>query len=159
MTRITIAGPDDIEDVIDLFHRIDQHYYGTQAASREATADYVRANLDAPHCGVRVALAREGDEAVGIATWSILYPAPRLAGQLYMKDLFVAESARGRGVGRALMAYLARVAVDAGCERFDWTTETANPAAMGWYDGLGADRVSEKIYYRLTGARLAALAR
>lgn len=158
MVTIEVASAGDVEDIVALFHRIDQHYYREDAASRERTEAYVRTNLNAGHWGVQVAIARDGGAPVGIATWSVLYPAPRLAGQLFMKDLFVVDAARGKGVGRALMAFLAQQAIDCGCERFDWTTETANPAAMAWYDELGARRVTEKVYYRLTGDALAAVA-
>jgi ribosomal protein S18 acetylase RimI-like enzyme len=66
--------------------------------------------------------------------------------------------ARGQGVGRALMGFLARLAVQRGCVRFDWTAETDNPEALAFYDRLGAGRVAEKVYYRFDGDRLRQLA-
>jgi ribosomal protein S18 acetylase RimI-like enzyme len=71
-----------------------------------------------------------------------------------MKDLFTLAEARGRGVGRTLMAFLARQAMERGCVRFDWTAETDNPEALAFYDRLGARRVAEKVYYRFEGETL-----
>ena len=75
-----------------------------------------------------------------------------------MKDLFTVAEARGRGVGKVLMRFLARLAVERGCVRLDWTAETDNAAALSFYDRLGARRVTEKVYYRFDGEALAAFA-
>jgi ribosomal protein S18 acetylase RimI-like enzyme len=56
------------------------------------------------------------------------------------------------------MQFLAAHAVKLNCVRFDWTTEETNPGAMAFYARLGAERVKEKVYYRLTGSALLALA-
>ena len=86
---------------------------------------------------------------------------PRLGkcyGVLFLKDLYTGADARGAGVGETLMRYLARLAVERGCERFDWTAETNNPRAMAFYDRLGARRVTDKVYYRFDGDALTAFA-
>ena len=88
----------------------------------------------------------------------MLYPAPGPAGQLFMKDIFTLAEARGRGIGQALMAFLAKLAIPRGCSRFDWTAETDNPDAVDFYDRLGARRVAEKVYYRFEGEALKELA-
>jgi len=56
------------------------------------------------------------------------------------------------------MRFLARLAVERGCVRFDWTAETDNPDALGFYDRLGARRVADKVYYRFDGEALQRLA-
>jgi ribosomal protein S18 acetylase RimI-like enzyme len=56
------------------------------------------------------------------------------------------------------MAFLARLALERGCGRFDWTAETDNPETLAFYDRLGARRVEEKVYYRFDGEALNALA-
>ena len=58
------------------------------------------------------------------------------------------------GSAKRLMRRVARIAVDLGCRRFDWTAETDNPRAIAFYDDLPASRVAEKVYYRLAGDRL-----
>jgi GNAT superfamily N-acetyltransferase len=158
MIATAIATKGDIDDIVDLFHRIDLHYFPDKAPAKKEISAYVRHNLFKEHCGVRVVLAKEGVKPLGIATFSILYPAPRTTGQLFMKDLFTVEEARGKGVGRALMRFLAKHALEMGCSRFDWTAETTNPGALEFYDRLGVPRIEEKIYYRLTGKKLASFA-
>jgi GNAT superfamily N-acetyltransferase len=105
-----------------------------------------------------IAVAEQDGRAVGLATFAVLYPAPGPGGQLFMKDLFALAEARGQGVGCALMAFLARLAMERGCLRFDWTAETDNPTALEFYDRLGASRVAEKVYYRFEGKALQHLA-
>jgi GNAT superfamily N-acetyltransferase len=158
MIAVSIASKADVDDIVGLFYRIDLHYFPGDAPSKTNISAYVRWNLFQAHCGVQVALAREGAQPLGLATFSILYPAPRMTGQLFMKDLFTIEEARGKGVGRALMVFLANHALEKGCSRFDWTAETTNPKALEFYDRLGVPRVDEKVYYRLAGEKLKSFA-
>ena len=77
---------------------------------------------------------------------------------IYLEDLFVVPEARGRGVGRALLAHLARLAVARGCGRVEWAVLDWNAPAIRFYDSLGAQPNDEWTVYRLAGAPLAALA-
>jgi GNAT superfamily N-acetyltransferase len=154
--QIKLVGPDDAAALTELFLAIDRHYWGT-APTLTAMAEHVRQRvLSATSC--QIALAEIEGKAVGLATFAILYPAPGPSGQLFMKDLFTLAAARDRGVGHALMAYLARLALERGCGRFDWTAETDNAEALAFYDRLGARRVQEKVYFRFDGEALKALA-
>ena len=151
MIHVSLATPADMRELIDLFHQADVHYFANRASAKPATARYVRRNLFQPHCGVRVALAREGSRPLGFASFAILYPAPSLSGQLFMKDLFTVKEARGKGAGSAIIQFLAKLAVGTKCGRFDWTAESTNPKALEFYDHLGIPRVNEKVYFRLDG--------
>jgi GNAT superfamily N-acetyltransferase len=155
---VSLASESEIEDIIELFHRIDAHYFPDAAPTKAEISKYVRNNLFQPHCGVQVAIAREGAQLLGIATFAILYPAPGMSGQLFMKDLFTVSEARGKGVGKAIMKFLAKHALERKCSRFDWTAETDNPKAIEFYDRLGVPRVKEKVYYRLTKEKLRSFA-
>jgi GNAT superfamily N-acetyltransferase len=151
--EVRLATRADRETLVDLFHAIDVHYWGAAAPSRVAMARHVEeAVLAFRSC--EIALAEREGRAVGLATFAVLYPAPGLGGQLFMKDLFALAEMRGRGVGRALMGFLTRLAVERGCVRFDWTAETVNLEALRFYDRLGAGRVAEKVYYRFEGETL-----
>ena len=75
-----------------------------------------------------------------------------------MNDLFVVPEHRGRGVGRTLLAHLARLAVERGCGRLEWAVLNWNRDAIGFYDRLGARPNSEWTVYRLAGEALATLA-
>ena len=155
--RIRLAGPGDAAALAELFYAVDRHYWGAAAPTPAAMAEHVRQRvLGATSC--EIALAEIDGQAVGLATFAILYPAPGPSGQLFMKDLFTLAAARGRGVGHALMAFLARLALERGCGRVDRTAETDNPEALAFYDRLGARRVEEKVYFRVDGEALKALA-
>jgi GNAT superfamily N-acetyltransferase len=155
--RTRLAEGSDEVALAALFHAVDLHYWGAAAPSGEAMAEHVRRNILAAR-SCEIAIAELDGKPVGLATFAVLFPAPGPAGQLYMKDLFALAEARGRGVGQALMAFLAKLALERGCSRFDWTAETDNPEALAFYDRLGARRVEEKIYYRLEADALKELA-
>lgn len=148
------AGKADAAVVGELFYRCDLHYWGENAPSAKAMAAHVRDTVLADDAAVEIVLAEEDSEALGFATFTILYPAPDLGGQLYLKDLFVLDRARGKGAGLILMRFLARTALERGCVRFDWTAEDNNPRAMAFYDRIGARRVTDKVYFRFDGEAL-----
>lgn len=77
---------------------------------------------------------------------------------VYLEDLFVPESHRGRGVGKALLARLARIAADNDCARLEWSVLDWNAPSIAFYRSLGAAPMDEWTVYRLAGAALAALA-
>ena len=77
---------------------------------------------------------------------------------LYLEDLFVRPAFRGRGVGQVLMAYLAKLAVERGCGRFEWSVLDWNTPAIEFYRRLGATGMEEWTVQRVTGEALHALA-
>ena len=77
---------------------------------------------------------------------------------VYLEDLFVRPQARGAGVGRALLAQLARTALERGCGRLDWSVLDWNAPSIGFYQSLGATALEDWITYRLAGAALQKLA-
>ena len=92
--------------------------------------------------------AREGGEIVGYAClywhFSSLIPAETVL----MNDLFVSETARGRGVGRSLIEASAAVARERGAAHLEWATAPDNLTAQRLYDSTGAER-SEWVEYEL----------
>jgi GNAT superfamily N-acetyltransferase len=140
----------DVEALVDALYELNRHYFGHDASTLEVIrAHVVSANLG-PDSGVRVVTALDGGRVAGVATVSLLYPAPQERAQLFMKDLYVCEAWRGQGVGQEIMRFLAQYAVSKNCIRFDWTTERTNQGAMSFYERLGARRVEEKVYYRMS---------
>jgi GNAT superfamily N-acetyltransferase len=77
---------------------------------------------------------------------------------LYLEDLFVLPEHRAHGVGKALLARLAQVAVERGCARLEWVVLDWNESAIGFYEKLGARPNSDWTVFRLTGEPLRALA-
>lgn len=95
-------------------------------------------------------LAYDGTQPLGFATWALTFPAG--AGvALYMKELFVRGSARGRGAGRALLVGLVGIADAEGCARMDWQTDAGNAASQAFYDSIQAPSF-DKCSYRIDAA-------
>jgi len=78
---------------------------------------------------------------------------------IYLEDLFVLPEHRGSGIGRMLLAHLARLAVERGCGRLEWAVLDWNRDAIQFYERLGARPNSDWTVYRLTGEALTGLAR
>ena len=78
---------------------------------------------------------------------------------LYLEDLFVLPEWRGRGIGRALLRHLARIARERDCGRMEWSVLDWNDRAIGFYRSIGARAMDEWTVYRLTGEALDRLAK
>ena len=76
---------------------------------------------------------------------------------IYLEDLFVRPEARGGGLGKALLAHLARLAVERGCARLEWWVLDWNEPAIGFYRKLGARPMDEWTTMRIDGPALAQL--
>lgn len=76
---------------------------------------------------------------------------------IYLEDLFVKPEARGSGLGRALLAHLAALAVERDCARLEWSVLDWNEPAIGFYKSLGAKFMDEWTVMRVDGAALAQL--
>jgi len=103
-------------------------------------------------------IAENDGEPVGFALFFHNFSTFLAQPGIYLEDLFVVPEQRGRGVGRALLERLARVAVDRGCGRLEWAVLDWNKDAITFYERLGAKANSDWTVYRLTGQPLRALA-
>jgi GNAT superfamily N-acetyltransferase len=77
---------------------------------------------------------------------------------LYLEDLYVKQSHRGKGFGRQMLVRLAQLAVERGCGRFEWSVLDWNEPAIQFYKGVGADVMPEWRICRVAGDALTALA-
>ena len=78
---------------------------------------------------------------------------------IYLEDLFVRPEARGKGLGKALLAALARLVVERGCARLEWAVLDWNEPSIGFYKSLGARPMDEWTVMRVDGPALEALAK
>lgn len=119
--------------------------------------------LDAALFGERpyaeVVLAEDEGRSVGFALFFHNFSTFLGRPGIYLEDLFVLPEHRGRGIGRTLLANLARLAVERGCGRLEWAVLDWNREAIDFYLRLGAKANSEWSEYRLTGEALSDLAR
>ena len=102
--------------------------------------------------------AEVAGEAVGFALYFHNYSTFEGRAGLYLEDFYVSERVRGLGLGRALMARLARLAIERGCARFELSVLHWNPARE-FYRGQGFEHNANWLPYRLGGALLEALAK
>jgi len=105
-----------------------------------------------------VLIAEDAGEAVGFALFFHNYSTFLAKPGVYLEDLYVREAARGKGVGKALLARLAAIAVERDCGRLEWAVLDWNKDAIGFYERLGARPNADWTVYRLTGDALSGLA-
>ncbi len=105
-----------------------------------------------------VEIAEWNGEPVGFAFWFFNYSTWQGRPGLYLEDLFVKPAMRGRGIGKALLVHLARLAVAQGCGRFQWQVLDWNEPAIEFYRSLGAKPLDEWITMRMSGPDIDVLA-
>ena len=97
-------------------------------------------------------------EEVGFALFFQNFSTFLGRGGLYLEDLFVRPEHRGQGIGKALLAHLAAIAVERGCGRLEWWCLDWNKASIDFYLSLDAEPMEDWTVYRLAGDALRALA-
>jgi GNAT superfamily N-acetyltransferase len=152
MTRIVPATAADVPTILELIKGLAAY----ERLAHEVVA--TEADLQAALFGARpfaeVILAKDGDEPVGFALFFHNYSTFLGRPGLYLEDLFVRPDRRGRGIGRQLLAALARLAVERGCGRLEWSVLDWNAPAIGFYERMGARLLHEWRICRLTGEAL-----
>jgi diamine N-acetyltransferase len=133
--------------------------YEKLSAEVDATPESLAAVLFVPQPRVFCDIAEWNGEAAGLALWFLNFSSFRGRHGAYLEDLFVRPAFRGRGIGRTLMAHLARRCVREGWARFEWAVLDWNEPAIDFYRSLGADILDEWRICRMTGAALQDLAR
>jgi GNAT superfamily N-acetyltransferase len=108
--------------------------------------------------GAEVVIAELDGRPVGFALFFHNFSTFLARRGLYLEDLFVRPEARGHGVGRALLEHLARIAVERGCGRFEWSVLDWNEPAIRFYEALGARKMEDWRIFRVTGEALRELA-
>lgn len=119
-----------------------------------ATEESLRASLFGERRYAETLFGCIGDEPVGFALYFHNYSTFLGRPGLYLEDLYVRPHARRLGVGRTLLAHLARIAVHRGCGRVEWAVLDWNAPAIRFYRSIGASPADEWTIFRLTGAAL-----
>jgi GNAT superfamily N-acetyltransferase len=147
-------------DDVPLIHRLIRGLAAYERLAEEAivTEADLRDSLFGQNPGAEVLIAEMGGDAAGFALFFHNYSTFLGRRGLYLEDLFVLPACRGHGVGRALMARLARLATERKCGRFEWWVLDWNESAIRFYESLGARAMDEWTVYRLTDEPLARLA-
>lgn len=119
-----------------------------------ATPDSLHATLFGPGSVTDAAILEKEGEAVGFAVWFYSYSTWLARNGLYLEDLYVDPAHRGGGGGKMLLRHLAKLAVEKGCGRFEWSVLDWNEPAIRVYNQIGGEPQTEWIKYRLSGDAL-----
>ncbi|MEM7054485.1 MAG: GNAT family N-acetyltransferase [Pseudomonadota bacterium] len=131
--------------------------YEQLADEVKATPAQIAESLFGEHPSAEALLAEWDGEAVGFALFFQNFSTFLGRPGLYLEDLYVREAARGRGIGKALLLHLARLAHERGCGRMEWAVLNWNQPAIDFYRSMGAQPMNEWTVYRLDQDALAAL--
>ncbi len=152
---VRAALPDDAATL----HRfvVELATYEREPDAVEATPASIRAQLEAAPPPFECLVAEQDGAAVGFALFFHNYSTWRGRRGLYLEDLYVTPSARGVGVGRALLARLGELARARDCARMEWSVLNWNAPAIRFYESLGARPLDGWTTWRLTDEALEAL--
>jgi GNAT superfamily N-acetyltransferase len=149
-----------VEQDVPLIHRFVMELAEYEKLSHEVTAtpEDFRQNLFGEKRFAEVLIGEFQGIPVGYALY--FHNFSTFAGKpgLYLEDLYVKPEYRGKGFGKALLAYLARLAMDRQCTRYEWAVLDWNEPSIDFYESFGATLMKEWILTRLTGEDLEKLA-
>jgi len=123
-----------------------------------ATEEILRETLFGSKRYAEVIIARLDNIPVGFAIFFHNFSTFLGKPGLYLEDLFVLPEFRSQGIGKALLIHLARLAVERGCGRFEWSVLDWNESAIEFYKRLGAVPLEDATVFRLVGESLKKLA-
>jgi GNAT superfamily N-acetyltransferase len=150
------ATPGDVPVILACIRALAE--YERLAHECVATETLLHESLFGGRPSAEVVLAFSGDEAAGFALWFESYSTFLARPGIYLEDLFVYPQFRGHGLGRLLLRHLARVAVERGYGRLEWSVLDWNIDAIGFYRSLGAELLDDWRRCRLAGDAIPALA-
>ncbi len=156
MLTIRAATPSDVP-LIQQFIR-DLAEYERSPESAVATEEDLRRDGFGPEPKYRCVIAGWDGAPAGFAFFFYNYSTWQGKPGLYLEDLFVKPEFRSKGIGKALLLHLAKLAVDEGCGRFQWQVLDWNTPSIDFYKSLGAEIMSEWLTMRVEGESLRRLA-
>jgi GNAT superfamily N-acetyltransferase len=156
MLSIRNATAEDVPLILQFIRELAE--YEKLAHEMVATPEDLLRNGFSDRPYFHVIVAEWDGQPAGFALYFYNYSTFRGRPGLYLEDVFVRPAYRGKGIGKTLLLYLARIAVAEGCGRFEWQVLDWNTAAINFYESLGARTMKEWLTMRVTGDALAKLA-
>ena len=154
---IRSAVESDVTLILSLIRELAE--YEKLAHEVSATEESIRVSLFGERPLAEVVIGEWKDEPVSFALFFHNFSTFLGRPGLYLEDLYVKESMRGKGIGRVMLSYLAFLASERKCGRFEWSVLDWNEPAIKVYRSIGAKPLDEWTVQRLTGDALAELAR
>ena len=153
MLAIRSASEADVPLILSLIKGLAEY----EKLSHEvvATEETLRQTLFGERRVAEILIGEWEGKAAGFALFFHNYSTFLARPGIYLEDLFVWPEFRGRGIGKALLLSLARLAKERGCGRVEWSVLDWNEPSIQFYKALGAKAMDEWTVFRLTGAELA----
>lgn len=155
---MALAGNEDIAAIATVMAAMDEHYQGATLADPDERVSRVRTYLEEAGNGTSYAIARADGAPAGMACFALFRHGLIHGGSVFLKDLFVLETARGNNVGQRLLEFVAQFARDHGAERIDLSVDVPNTGAARFYERLGGYATDDKRFFRLSAEAVASLA-
>ncbi|MFO7669590.1 MAG: GNAT family N-acetyltransferase [Bacteroidales bacterium] len=154
--RIRKANREDVPVVLDFIRKLAEY----EKLSHEvvATQENLDRHLFGKDVAAEVVIGYDHDQPVGFALYFHSFSTFLGKPGTYLEDLFVLEEHRGKGFGKALLTYLAKMTVDKGYGRLEWAVLDWNEPAIEFYKSLGSRMMDEWIVNRVAGDALTKLA-
>ena len=119
-----------------------------------ASVDDIKKNLFDKNTTTEAVICLSDDKPIGFAVYFLNFSTWLGKNGLYLEDLYVNPEFRGCGAGKKLLKYLAQLAVENDCGRFEWSVLDWNEPAINFYESIGAKPLSEWVGYRMEAQSL-----
>lgn len=156
MISIKPASEPDVPLILSFIRKLAE--YEKLSHRVTATEGHIREHVFGTNPVAQVLLAYWDNEPAGFALYLRNFSTFLGQAGIYLEDLFVEQEHRGKGIGKALLARLAKIAVERGYGRLEWAVLDWNEPSIEFYRSLGAVPLDEWRAYRLEGDALSRLA-
>jgi GNAT superfamily N-acetyltransferase len=144
--------PDDVPAIFALIQALAEYENLTHAVT--GTVEALKLDLFSDRPKIEAVVAEVDTQIVGFALFFQNYSTFLTKSGIYLEDIFVLPEYRGAGIGKALLKYLANLAIDRGCGRLEWSVLDWNQPAISFYEAIGAKILPDWRICRLTGEDL-----
>ncbi|GAB4357153.1 MAG: GNAT family N-acetyltransferase [Bryobacter sp.] len=152
MLKLRAATTEDAALITQFIHELAD--YEKLAHECQATEATIREQLFGAKPAAQVVIAEWNGAAAGFALYFYTFSTFLARPGIYLEDLYVRSEFRGKGIGKGLLRHLARVTVEQGYGRLEWSVLKWNAPSIAFYESLGALPKEGWTDYRLSGERL-----
>ena len=154
--KIKMAAKEDAPIVLDFIKKLAE--YEKLSHEVTATVEDLNCTLFSENSNTQAVIGYLENQPVSVAIFFHNYSTFLGKKGLYLEDLFVLPKVRGKGIGKSMLKYLAKIALERDCGRFEWSVLDWNEPAINFYKNIGAEIKKEWLTTRISGKSLVNLA-